>query len=78
VRYFFDKARSTVGYALADPAGYSTVPGLSSNDRLEATSRIETAYTRAVNAEAEEARGNVKDAFYFWRLIFDDYFPAYG
>jgi len=78
VRYFFDKARTQVGPTLLDPGGYGALRSLSDNDTREVKSRLETAYTRAVNAEAAEARGNTSDAFYYWKLIFDDYFPAYG
>lgn len=78
VRYFFDKARTSVGYALTDPAGYSVIRGLSQSDQDQVKSRIESAYTRALNAEDAERRGRTEDAFHYWRLIFDDYFPAYG
>jgi hypothetical protein len=78
IRFFFDRARTIAGYALSDPGGYSQIRGLSEADRTEVMSRMETAYSRAVNAEEEEKLGKTSDAFYYWRLIFDDYFPAYG
>ena len=78
VRYFFDKAQSAVGAHLTDPAGYSSIRPPSDNDVKEIKSRLETALQRARNAEAAEAAGKTEEAFRLWRLIFGDYFPAYG
>jgi hypothetical protein len=79
-RYFFDKARVQVRYWIPDPAGYKNNIGdyLSSSDLDAIVSRLETAYSRACEAESLEAVGKTSQAFEKWRLIFDDYFPAYG
>jgi Second Messenger Oligonucleotide or Dinucleotide Synthetase domain len=80
VRYVFDKARSAVQAPVADPAGYNANVGkyLNTQDKIDdIVSRLETAYTRAVKAEECATKGNIEDAYYYWRLIFGDYFPAY-
>ncbi len=81
VRYVFDKARQCVKFVIQDPAGYGGDIGdyLNTPQKLtEVTSRLETAYNRAVEAERLEQRGNTALAFEKWRLIFGDYFPTYG
>ncbi len=80
VRYVFDKARSAVRGYVADPAGLSSVGKyLDTQDKIDdVVSRLDKAYTRAVKAEESAAKGNIEDAYYYWRLIFGDYFPAYG
>lgn len=45
--------------------------------REEALSKLETALTRAENAEATMARGRISDAFDWWRLVYDYNFPTY-
>lgn len=80
-RYVFDKARTRVGQIVTDPAGYGGNVGvyLDTKEKLEeVVSRLETAYTRAREAEQLEAAGRTAQAYDKWRLIFDDYFPAYG
>jgi Second Messenger Oligonucleotide or Dinucleotide Synthetase domain len=81
VRYVFDKARKAVQSPVADLAGYNANVGkyLNTQDKLDdVVSRLETAYTRAVKAEECATKGNTEDAYYYWRLIFGVYFPAYG
>jgi len=79
VRYVLDKARSLVEYSIPDPAGYSPAGGyLSASELAGVVSRLDTAYTRAIAAEQLERNGRTAEAFEKWRLIFDDYFPAYG
>ena len=43
-----------------------------------AISKIETAISRADKAILADKEGRVSDAFYWWNLLFDGYFPAYG
>jgi len=79
-RYVFDKARDGVRYVLADPAGYGDNIGgyLTSASLTDAVSRLTTAHERAVAAVDLESNGRTQLAFDKWRLIFGDYFPAYG
>ncbi len=80
-RYLFDKGRNYVTKKNPDPAGYGDDVGayLNTADKVKnAVSRFETAYTRALKAENFASRGYVSDAVNMWRLVFGDYFPAYG
>jgi hypothetical protein len=80
LRYVFDKSRSQFKYVI-DPAGYggNLADYLNSNQKVDdVSSRLETAYSRSLSAEELEARGKTEEAFEKWRLIFGDYFPAYG
>lgn len=80
MRYFFDKGRSYIKETNPDPCGYGGDVGhyLNTNEKiLNAVSRFETAYNRAIKAEDYNSRGYVKDAFSMWKLIFGDYFPSY-
>jgi hypothetical protein len=81
VRYAFDKARSQVSSAVYDPAGYggNVASYLDTYEKVnQVVTRLETAYQRAVNAEGLDQRGRPDLAFDKWRMIFGDYFPAYG
>jgi len=80
-RYVFDKGREYVTKKNPDPAGYGDDVGayLNTEDKVkDAVSRFETAYTRAIKAEDLARRGYVSDAVNMWRMVFGDYFPAYG
>jgi hypothetical protein len=44
----------------------------------ELVRRLDWAYARAREAEADAAAGRVTAAFEKWRLLLPDYFPAYG
>ncbi len=44
----------------------------------EAWSKLGTAVTRANNARAAEEAGDIKGSFYWWDMVFDGHFPAYG
>lgn len=80
-RWLFDKLRSTVRQAVYDPSGYGGNLGdyLDTQKKIDdVVSRLETAYTRAIDAEDLEKKGKIADAIAKWRLIFGDYFPAYG
>jgi len=39
---------------------------------------MQSAYDRAVSANAAEARGDHEEAIRLWRIVFGDEFPAYG
>lgn len=81
VRYFFDKGRNYVTKKNFDPAGYGDDVGsyLNTQDKIDsAVSRFQTGHNRAVKAEDFARRGYIKDAIDMWRLIFGNYFPAYG
>jgi hypothetical protein len=80
VRYFFDKARTTGINAINDPAGYSgDLTGyLSLSDKLEVLERVKAAHDRAVQAESYIRDGYIENAYGRYRIIFGDYFPAYG
>jgi len=81
VRLVFDKARSTVQYPVSDPAGYNSNVGAYlkiQGKKDEVMGLLELAYGRAKNAEEWARKGNIEDAYYYWRRIFGDYFPAYG
>lgn len=80
-RYFFDKGRDYVAKKNPDPAGYGDDVGayLNTKERVKnAVSRFDTAHARALKAEDLARRGYVADAVNVWRMVFGDYFPAYG
>jgi len=80
-RYIFDKGRDYVTKKNPDPAGYGDDVGgyLNTDEKVKnAVSRFETAYNRALKAEDLARRGYVADAVGVWRMVFGDYFPAYG
>jgi hypothetical protein len=66
--------------AAQDPTvvgGY--IPACATDARKEdALSKLETALGRAEKARAAEEAGSIDDAFYWWRLLYNDAFPAYG
>jgi len=81
VRYVFDKGRDYITKKNPDPAGYGDDVGgyLNTEDKIKnAASRFETAYARALKAEDLAFRGYISDAINMWRMVFGDYFPAYG
>jgi len=81
VRYFFDKARTQIRSGVYDPAGYggNVVSYLDTYEKVnQVVTRLESAYQRAIDAEGHEQRGRTDLAFDKWRMIFGDYFPAYG
>ncbi|MFZ6848093.1 CBASS oligonucleotide cyclase [Undibacterium sp. RuRC25W] len=81
VRFVFDKARQAVKTATLDPSGYggNLADYLNTQQKIAGVvSRLETAYCRAVEAESLDKQGKITLAVDRWRLIFGDYFPAYG
>ena len=81
VRFVFDKARQTVKNATLDPSGYggNLADYLNTQQKIaDVVSRLESAYSRAVDAENLDKQGKSLLAVDKWRLVFGDYFPAYG
>lgn len=81
VRYVFDKARTRIRSGVFDPAGYggNVASYLDTYEKVnQVVTRLESACQRAVDAEALDSRGRPDLAFDKWRMIFGDYFPAYG
>ena len=80
LRYFFDQAHGKVDYQLAEPAGYGgDVGAYMIGDLLKATKdSLLRAEGWAINAEAAVADDAIDLAFEQYRMIFGDYFPAYG
>ncbi len=80
-RFVFDKAREWIKVKLPDPAGYSDDIAAHVRTEQEMSAIIgalDRAYTRACDAEQLAATGKVDNAYTKWRLVFGDYFPAYG
>jgi len=80
-RYVFNMARTQVGTVVSDPAGYGDNLGkylLEKTKLQDVKDRLERAYRGAVEAEQLAASGKVEAAYGKWRVIFGDYFPAYG
>tara|TARA_B100000745_G_scaffold52942_1_gene31475 strand:+ start:5866 stop:6741 length:876 start_codon:yes stop_codon:yes gene_type:complete len=65
--------------AMNNPAGIpgSTQACRSAAAKVEAMSKLNTALRRANNARDCESSGNIKDAFYWWNLLFDHNFTSY-
>lgn len=64
---------------LQDPLGISGYidPCLTDVQLEDARSKLETAVVRADKAREAETKENIKDAFYWWDLLFDGKFPTY-
>lgn len=64
---------------MRDPMGISgNVPACKTAVmRADALSKLQTALTRAENAGTASARGQIADAFDWWRLVYDYNFPTY-
>ena len=80
VKNIFKLLRDNELAAMQDPVGISgyIYPAFSEAMKTDALSKINTALTRAEKAREAEDAGRIKDAFYWWDLVFDGYFPAYG
>lgn len=81
VRFFFDKARDLVTKKNPDPAGYGDDVGkyINTQEKVqESVAKFQSAYERALRAEDFARRDRIRDAVDTWRLVFGDYFPAYG
>ncbi len=64
---------------IQDPMGVSGYisPSRTEAQLKEAKSKLATAASRAAKARAAESSGEIKDAFYWWNLLFDGQFPSY-
>lgn len=65
--------------AIQDPKGISGYINPCKTDTMkdDSISKLETALSRAEKAREAEIKGNIKDAFYWWDLLFDNNFPSY-
>jgi predicted nucleotidyltransferase len=80
-RFFFDKVRALIPKKNPDPAGYSEDIGayINTTEKVKAAvSKFDTVFEIAVEAEAANRYGNIREAFAGWRRVFGDHFPAYG
>ena len=64
---------------ILDPMGVSgyVSPSRTEAQLKDAKSKLATALSRAGKANAAEESGNIKEAFYWWNLLFDGKFPSY-
>jgi len=65
---FFDPMGVTGHVAACDTAA----------KHADALSKLRTALPRAWKARDYEANGRIPDAFYWWNLVYNGHFPAYG
>lgn len=65
--------------ALQDPMGISgrITPCSSTAQKSTALSRLKTALGRAQKAREAESVGSIRDAFYWWNLMYTGNFPSY-
>ena len=65
--------------SMQDPMGISGyVPACKTEAmKSDAISKLETAVSRAEKAQSAAMAGNFSDAFYWWRLLYNDEFPSY-
>ena len=75
LKYFVDNNLP----AIQDPQGISgyIYPCNTDVKKEDAISKLTTALSRAEKAGEEENNENIKDAFYWWNLLFDNKFPSY-
>ena len=64
---------------IQDPMGVSgrVSPCRTESQLTDAKSKLATAVSRASKAREAEKSGKIKDAFYWWNLLFDGKFPSY-
>ena len=65
--------------AIQDPmrvSGY-VYPCSTDTKKRETLSKLETALIRANKAREAEREEKIEDAFYWWNLLYDGYFPSY-
>ncbi|HYU71508.1 MAG TPA: hypothetical protein VEL31_02410 [Ktedonobacteraceae bacterium] len=65
--------------SMQDPKGVSGYISACKSDQLraDALSKLGTAVTRAEKAREAAIKGNISDAFNWWRLLYNDVFPTY-
>lgn len=79
VKAFLCHLRDAALADMQDPMGISGyIPACkSSAAKIDALSKLDTAATRAENASESAAKGNIAEAFKWWRLVYDNAFPTY-
>lgn len=80
ILYFFNSLKRNGLASMNDPTGSTgRINACSSDANLaDALSKLDTAISRANNAVESDKVGKTADAFYYWNLLFDSSFPAYG
>ncbi|MDP9789293.1 nucleotidyltransferase domain-containing protein [Agrobacterium tumefaciens] len=64
---------------MQDPMGIAGyIPACSDAVKQDALSKLDTAISRAEKARDAEKDGRISQAFDYWKLVFDGYFPNYG
>ena len=65
--------------SIQDPTGISGLiqPCKTDLQKEDALSKLNTAFTRVTNAREAEISGDIKNAFYWWNLLYADKFPSY-
>jgi len=65
--------------SMQDPMGVSGYISACSTEtkKQDALSKVGTAYSRADKAREESRKENISDAFYWWRLLYNESFPTY-
>lgn len=65
--------------SIQDPMGISGLvsPCKTTIQKADSISKLSTAASRARKAKELETKGEIKDAFYYLNLLFDDKFPSY-
>lgn len=80
-RFVFEKMQAKIRVKVPDPAGYSDDVAAyvnSESQMAKLIERLEWARQTAAEAETLEGNGQTIAAYEKWKLIFKDYFPAYG
>lgn len=79
VKNVFRELNSCSLAAMQDPTGLTGLitPCSTDTKREDALSKVKTALGRADKAILAEVSNNREDAFYWWRLLYNDTFPAY-
>jgi hypothetical protein len=80
-RFYFEKGVTLISKNNPDPAGYGGDVGSYLDTQgvvQEAEDRFQRAYELASKAEDLGKQGYAESAVAKWRILFGDYFPAYG
>jgi len=78
--HFFEVGMWLLRLGVDDPAGYGGKVGdyLGQSSISTVSSRMQAALDHARQADELDRRGRVSAAIDHWRIVFGDYFPAYG
>lgn len=79
VKQFLVQLRASGLADMQDPMGISGYVSACATQiqKDDALSKLETAATRAEKAREETGKGNISDAFDYWRLLYNYEFPTY-